>query len=72
MTSIKSILIALLSAVVCLAIMAGPRLWGREPIPPNAVVFQLFSIVDIIAALVAGWLVVFSIKRAKEKTRKRK
>jgi len=35
-------------------------------------VFQLFSIVDIIAALVAGWLVVFSIKRAKEKTRKRK
>ena len=69
---IKSILITLLSAVVCLAVMASMRLWGSEPIPTNAVLFNLFSVVDIIAALVVGCLVVFSINRAKEKIRRRK
>ena len=69
---IKSILITLLSAVVCLAVMASMRLWGSESIPTNAVLFNLFSVIDIIAALVVGWLVVFSINRAKEKIRRRK
>ena len=69
---IKSILITLLSAVICLAIMASMRLWGSDPIPANTVLFQLFSGLDIAAALVVGGLVVFSVKRAKEKTRKRK
>ena len=62
----------LLSAVICLAVMASLRLWGGEPTPTNAMLFQLFSGVDIVAALVVGWLVVFSIKRAKEKTGRRK
>ena len=70
MTKIQSILITILSAIICLAVIAAMQIWGNEAVPENAVLFGIFSVVDIIASIVVGLIVLYSINRAKQKRRK--
>ena len=69
---VKSLAIALSAAVTVLVVMALMRFRGAEPFPSNPVLLNMFSVLDIAAALITGWIAVFSVNRAKQKNNTRK
>lgn len=67
MNVLKSLGIILLSAGLCLAVIAATRFAGQQPVQTNE---GIFSLIDIISAFVVGIIVLYSLRRAQRKSRK--